>query len=127
MASASRAPQTTQILQPLLTLAAAIQTQWQTGKSYRSADSPARLPDEALADLRAALQSLTPDQRAAARALSSNDDDGLTNTQETWWCTDPLNADSDGDVSRDTLFGDRTVIMAGDGRGKKETRQVSFS
>jgi hypothetical protein len=33
--------------------------------------------------------------------LSSLDDDadGLTNTEEAWWCTDPLNPNSDGDAN----------------------------
>jgi len=47
--------------------------------------------------------SLTPEQRAGLAALTSVDDDadGLTNTQEQWWCTDPLNPDSDGDGTND--------------------------
>ncbi|MGB9872763.1 MAG: hypothetical protein ACPLYD_14045, partial [Anaerolineae bacterium] len=47
--------------------------------------------------------SLTPEQMAGVAALSSVDDDadGLTNTQEQWWCTDPLNPDSDGDGVKD--------------------------
>ena len=37
---------------------------------------------------------------ASVAALSSIDDDadGLTNTEEAWWCTDPLNPNSDGDA-----------------------------
>ena len=27
------------------------------------------------------------------------DGDGLTNTEEAWWCTDPLNPNSDGDAA----------------------------
>ena len=30
-----------------------------------------------------------------------NDADGLTDTQEAWWCTDPMNPDSDGDGALD--------------------------
>ena len=56
--------------------------------------------DEVRAELRAALRALTPEQTAAIAALSSVDDDadGLTNTEEQWWCTDPLNPNSDGDA-----------------------------
>ena len=43
--------------------------------------------------LRVAMQALTPEQIAAVGDSFSLDDDadGLTNTEETWWCTDPLN------------------------------------
>ncbi len=46
---------------------------------------------------------LTPELKAGLTTLSSVDDDadGLTNTQEEWWCTDPLNPDSDGDGTND--------------------------
>lgn len=52
--------------------------------------------------LRTALHTLDAGQRAAVAALTSLDDDGdgLTNTQEQWWCTDPLNPNSDGDANR---------------------------
>ena len=37
------------------------------------------------------------------QVYSSKDDDndGLTNTMESWWCTDPLNPDTDGDGATD--------------------------
>ncbi len=58
---------------------------------------------EAYADVRVSLRALTPEQMAGIASLSSVDDDadGLTNTQEQWWCTDPLNPDSDGDGTND--------------------------
>jgi len=58
---------------------------------------------EALAGVRASLRTLTPEQIAGIAALSSVDDDGdgLSNTQEAWWCTDPMNSDSDGDLVSD--------------------------
>ena len=45
------------------------------------------------------LRSLTSELKAGIAALTSVDDDadGLTNTQEAWWGTDPMNPDSDGD------------------------------
>ncbi|PDV97123.1 CARDB domain-containing protein [Candidatus Chloroploca asiatica] len=59
-----------------------------------SPTSPELLP------LRTAVQQLSPEQRTALSTLPSLDDDGdgLTNTEEGWWCTDPLNANSDGDA-----------------------------
>ena len=56
--------------------------------------------DEAVADLHAAMQALTPEQQAGIAALATIDDDGdgLTNTEESWWCTDPNNPNSDGDA-----------------------------
>jgi hypothetical protein len=41
--------------------------------------------------LRAALRALTAEQQAGLAGVASVDDDadGLTNTQEQWWCTDP--------------------------------------
>ena len=49
------------------------------------------------------VQTMSPEQVSAAAALTTvdDDDDGLTNTQEAWWCTDPLNRDSDGDGKTD--------------------------
>ena len=49
------------------------------------------------------MQALTPEQLAGVAGSSSVDDDadGLTNTQEAWWCTDPLNPDTDSDGRTD--------------------------
>lgn len=46
--------------------------------------------------LRAAMQTLTADQMSVlATATSADGDlDGLTNTQESWWCTNPANPNS---------------------------------
>ncbi len=51
-------------------------------------------------NLRAAMRALKPEQLAGIASLSSVDDDadGLTNTEEIWWCTDPMNPNSDGDA-----------------------------
>ncbi len=42
---------------------------------------------------------LTAEQRAGLASLLSvdTDGDGLSDTQEQWWCTDPLNPNTDGD------------------------------
>ena len=42
----------------------------------------------------------SPELKAGLAALTSvdADADGLTNTEELWWCTDPLNPNSDGDA-----------------------------
>lgn len=60
----------------------------------------AQAEDAAAAELRAALHALSPEQIAGvASSISPDDDgDGLTNTEEGWWCTDPLNPNSDGDA-----------------------------
>ncbi len=56
-------------------------------------------------DLRAALQALTVEQQAGIMSLIAvdSDGDGLTDTQEAWWCTDSLNMDSDGDGVSDAV------------------------
>lgn len=84
-------------LQPLLRQGAALQAQARAVAAGTDADAQAL--DAARADLRAALHALTPEQTAGiASSISPDDDgDGLTNTQEAWWCTDPLNADTDSD------------------------------
>jgi hypothetical protein len=61
-------------------------------------------PDLASMDsLRAAVHALTPEQSAGtADSVSVDDDaDGLTNTQEAWWCTDSMDADTDDDGRSD--------------------------
>ncbi|MGB3221008.1 MAG: hypothetical protein WBD79_26705, partial [Anaerolineae bacterium] len=54
---------------------------------------------------------VTAEQRAGLASLNSLDDDGdgLTNTEEAWWCTDPLNANSDGDAQ---AYSDGTEVDA---------------
>lgn len=56
---------------------------------------------DAEVQLRATLAALSLPEANGMNLLTSLDDDGdgLTNTQETWWCTDPLNANSDGDAN----------------------------
>lgn len=87
-------------LRPLLEHGAALQAL----KAQAGAEDEATAAvDAARAELRAALSALTPEQQVGLAALTSVDDDadGLTNTQEQWWCTDPLNPDSDGDGATD--------------------------
>lgn len=63
----------------------------------RRADTLASLLTEAGLNTRAPLF-----EEAVSELTSLDDDaDGLTNTQEQWWCTDPLNPDSDGDGAKD--------------------------
>jgi hypothetical protein len=54
----------------------------------------------ALVALRSALNTLSPEQRAGLNSLPTLDfdGDGLTDTEESWWCTDPQNPNSDGDA-----------------------------
>jgi PKD repeat protein len=88
-------------LQPLLRKATTLQSlqAWVTTTDL----STTATVEAARAELRAAMRALTPEQTAGIAALSSVDDDadGLTNTQEQWWCTDPMNPDSDGDGVKD--------------------------
>jgi hypothetical protein len=85
-------------LRPLLERGAALQAL----KAQASAAEQATVAavDAARTELRAAMHALTAKQRAGIAALTSVDDDadGLTNTEEQWWCTDPMNPNSDGDA-----------------------------
>jgi murein DD-endopeptidase MepM/ murein hydrolase activator NlpD len=78
-------------LSPLLSQAASVPKRGEGDETARA---------EALAGLRVSMQALTAEQRAGIAALPSNDydGDGLTDTQEQWWCTDPRNPNSDGDA-----------------------------
>ncbi len=97
-------------LQPLLAQAAMVVrqraiTEQQATADVAGADDAAAAGAAEVADalavraLRTSLQALTPEQIAGtADSVSVDDDaDGLTNTQEAWWCTDPLDADTDDD------------------------------
>ncbi len=85
------------VLQPLLRQGAALQAQARAAKAGAGVDADALTA--ARADLRSAMHALTPEQRAGiASSISPDDDgDGLTNTEESWWCTDPQMADTDSD------------------------------
>lgn len=52
------------------------------------------------AALRAMLENVTAEQEVTLLNLPvvDSDGDGLTDTEEAWWCTDPNNPNSDGDV-----------------------------
>ncbi len=98
-------------LEPLLAQADAIVAQ-QAAVGIAGAGAAA----EAMAlvvSLRAAIAALTPEQIAAtASSISVDDDaDGLTNTEEAWWCTDPLNPNSDGDASGYTDGQEVTALL----------------
>jgi len=86
-------------LQPLLARASAVRELSPEGALLSQPDASASGLAEAKANLHAAMHALSPEQQAGIAALTSVDDDadGLTNTQEQWWCTDPLDNDSDGD------------------------------
>lgn len=88
-------------LEPLLVQADVIAAQQSLVGAAEVAGAAAAPDAAALASLRAGVQSLTPEQIAATTSSISLDDDadGLTNTEEAWWCTDPLNPNSDGDAS----------------------------
>jgi len=58
---------------------------------------------ESNAKLLEIIQGLSVEQISALQALPGvdNDADGLTDTQESWWCTNPNDRDSDGDGRQD--------------------------
>lgn len=82
-------------LQPTLDQAAEISGQWSMVSGQLSDDGA---DAAAAAKLVTLLHAITPGQRAAIITLAptDGDNDGLTDTQEGWWCTDPNNANSDG-------------------------------
>ncbi len=89
-------------LQPLLAQAdAVVALQAVAGAAGVAAAPDATAEAVALQALRTSLQALTPEQIAGMASSASIDDDadGLTNTEELWWCTDPLNPNSDGDAN----------------------------
>lgn len=55
------------------------------------------------AEAGALAQNITSQQQASLSALAGvdSDGDGLSDTQEGWWCTDPSRSDSDGDRVND--------------------------
>lgn len=103
-------------------LAASLQPLLAQGKAVRalSLDDNMRLSAEdapsvvqAQADLHAAMAGLTPEQRAGIMGLTSldSDGDGLTDTAEAWWCTDPGNPNSDGDAQGYTDGQEVTALL----------------
>ena len=98
-------------LQPLLAQASSVQELALKAKSLEAdqselqAESVTETLAEAQADLRTALHALAPEQQAGIQALGSIDDDGdgLTNIEELWWCTDPMDTDSDDDLVDDGI------------------------
>ncbi|MCX7671698.1 MAG: hypothetical protein N2439_16715, partial [Anaerolineae bacterium] len=77
--------------------------------AHHAADRPAlaaawgELRQRIGTDKRMTAASLSVYPLSSVAQLSSLDDDGdgLTNTQEAWWCTDPLNPDTDADGRSD--------------------------
>jgi len=74
-----------------------LQPQLEAGQIARERGDPVRL-------------ALTAEQRAGLASLQTvdGDGDGLSDTQEQWWCTDPLNPNSDGDGVSD---GDEVIAL----------------
>ncbi len=96
--------------------AAALWAQVETARMNAPNAEADSLPAEAqiaLSDLHGILQAFSPEQTAAIDNLISpdSDGDGLTDTEELWWCTDPLNANSDGDAQGYTDYEEITAIL----------------
>lgn len=101
-------------LQPLMQQVSAVQNAQQT--SLSDAATSAASVTTARATLRADVQALTQEQAVgiAASINPDSDGDGLTDAQEQWWCTDPLNVDSDNDNSSGTTNDYQEVQQARD-------------
>lgn len=91
---ANRAERLLAELSPALEQAAAISSQ---APVVRDQLAPATDAPAAAAELAELLAAITPSQQEAIGTLAAtdSDNDGLTDTQEGWWCTDPANANSD--------------------------------
>ncbi len=89
-------------LQPLFVQAADARARLDALSTDRTGDTEARRR-QIYAELRAALHSLDGRQRAflAAAVSADGDGDGLNDTLETYWCTDPNRADTDFDGVND--------------------------
>ena len=90
-------------LQPLLSQATRLNEMGTVASSdLRVSLDPATV-EQAIDEFQESLNSLSPEQLAGIEALSTVDDDGdgLTNTEESWWCTGTLNQDTDGDGASD--------------------------
>jgi hypothetical protein len=102
-ANSEKRPWLARSMRPLLEQAATVRRT--VSPTYEVGAASALSADQtaALDAVHAALNALTVEQRAAiADSFSLDDDgDGLTNTEEGWWCTDPLNADSNGNGKSD--------------------------
>ena len=96
-ASAAQKPWLARSLQPLTAQLAAVRS---TAAPPLAQTATAADAQAALTALRTAVNQLSAEQRAGLATLPTLDDDGdgLTNTEESWWCTDPLNPNSDGDA-----------------------------
>jgi len=80
------------------------------------------------AEMATLLATVTAEQQAALSVLSSIDDDGdgLTNLEEMWWCTDPLNQDSKGDGILDGQAVDNLIGWANNERFSAPTSGTPF-
>ncbi|MEI7470254.1 MAG: hypothetical protein WCL57_18775, partial [Chloroflexota bacterium] len=99
-AHASTQPMVLSALRPALTVAATSRADAKTRLGKNDQTEPEATNKAAQQNLVNALKSLNASQKVALAGLTSLDDDadGLTNTQEAWWCTNPLNPNSDGDA-----------------------------
>jgi hypothetical protein len=81
-----------QVLEPLLTAVQDVSAQ---------PDADTLDTEGAEIRLHRTLQAVTAEQEAVLLALDviDSDGDGLSDTEEGWWCTDPYNPNSDGDVN----------------------------
>ncbi|MDF1515099.1 MAG: thrombospondin type 3 repeat-containing protein, partial [Anaerolineae bacterium] len=93
-ANADRMPWLAESLVPLVAQATAVEQLSHTRSLVYPAERDA---------LRDAMQAITAEQQAGLASTISmdSDGDGLTDVQESWWCTNPLDADTDDDGKSD--------------------------
>lgn len=93
------------VFEPLMAQTQALATQVAVRPESDSAGDTedAAAAGAARAELRAAMHALAAEQRAllATVATVDGDADGATDDQESWWCTDPTNPDTDFDGASD--------------------------
>ena len=71
--------------------------------SFQTADNSINQAEAVEKELVEIIARFSIEQQNGILALPGvdSDADGLTDTQESWWCTDPMNPDSDGDGKTD--------------------------
>ncbi len=95
---AESVPWLAESVQPLLAQARDVRVM-RLDNAVRIGTTGSAILAEAQTNLRTTMHLLSEEQRAGILSLISvdTDGDGLTDTEEYWWCTDPNNANSDGD------------------------------
>ena len=111
---AEQHPQLAGSITPLLAQASSLWKTVETERFSGAANTPlSPEAQQAAAGIHAILASFSPEQLTAlGDAISPDSDgDGLTDTEESWWCTDPDNPNTDGDVNGYTDYEEITALL----------------